>query len=76
MHLTSGAPLAPGELNPRLVRLIGEEVDWLKIKKHFYDQVYPEHAKDLSNSDLRRIARSIVIKRLSVPPETNEELEW
>jgi hypothetical protein len=76
MDAISGVPLNPGELNPLLLWLVRQEMHLFRFKKDFYDAEYPEHAKDLAESDFWQIARNSMVRRLTVPPESDGEVEW
>lgn len=76
MDSTSGVYLNPGEFDPRLLWLLRQEMQLLRFKKDFFDADYPEHAKELSESDFREMACNSIVDRLSAPPKPNGEKEW
>jgi hypothetical protein len=67
MPLDTGTASMARETYAQLSRLVSEELQNVRFDKERYDLLYPAHAKGLSRTQLRAIARKRVIIRLCAP---------
>ncbi len=71
--IANGNGNSPRENNARLSEMVQREFELLNFKKERYDLNYPEHAKELTKSEIRQIAREKVTQDLCTLPSCPEE---
>jgi hypothetical protein len=71
--ISRGNGHAPRENNALLSEMVQREFEMLTFRKERYDLNYPEHFKELTNPEIRKIARLKVMEDLCVLPCCPEE---
>ena len=63
----------PNESNLHLSRLIHQEMESMFMAKERYDLDFPDHAKEISTTEMWQIARRKVLADLSEPPDAKAD---
>jgi len=71
--IANGNTYGPRENNALIFAMVQRELESMTFRKERYDLNYPDHAKDLTKSEIRRLARHKVMHELCFLPCCPEE---